>query len=144
MVFLGLDTGEKRIGVARSDELNLMAHPVGFIERVSDEQVVREISKFASEFQVGKIVVGLPRTMKGEVGKAAEEVLAFVEWLRGKVSLPIVTWDERLTTAQAERAMIEQDMSRARRRVKRDAMAAEIMLQSYLDFSKGREKNKDV
>ena len=144
MVFLGLDAGEKRIGVARSDELNLMAHPVGFIKRASDEQVVREISKLASEFQVEKIVVGLPKTMKGEVGKTAQEVLAFVESLRGKVSLPIVTWDERLTTVQAERAMIEQDMSRAKRKVKRDAMAAEIMLQSYLDFSKRKGISQDV
>lgn len=144
MVFLGLDVGQKRVGVARSDELNLMAHPVGFIKRISDEKVVCEVSKFTREFQVEKIVVGLPKTMKGEVGKMAEEVLAFIDFLRKEISLPIVTWDERLTTVQAERAMIEQDISRAKRKVKRDAIAAEIMLQSYLDFSKRKGLGQDV
>lgn len=135
MSFLGLDMGEKRIGVARSDELHLMAHPVGFIERAGDEQAVREIKKFVDESHIQKVVVGLPKTMKGETGVQAEKVLSFVEKLRQYLSCPIVTWDERLTTVQAERALIAQDMSRAKRKRKRDAAAAEIMLQSYLDFS---------
>lgn len=135
MSFLGLDLGEKRIGVARSDELNFMAHPVGFIERTSDVYVLQELKKLADEFDIEKIVVGLPKTMKGTMGTQAEKALFFVEEFRKHVSCPIVTWDERLTSVQAERVLIAQDISRAKRKKKRDAIAAEIMLQSYLDFS---------
>ncbi len=138
MSVLGLDFGEKRIGVARSDELNFMAHPAGFIKHETEAQALAELKKMVDEFQIKKIVVGLPKTMKGETGTQAKKVLSFVETLRRHFPCPIVTWDERLTTAQAERALIEQDVSRAKRREKRDAIAAEIMLQSYLDFSKGK------
>lgn len=140
MSVLGLDFGEKRIGVALSDELNFMAHPAGFIKYRSEVQVFAELKRRVEESQIEKIVVGLPKTMKGETGKQAEKVLLFVESLRKHFSCPIVTWDERLTTVQAERALIEQDMSRAKRREKRDAIAAEIMLQSYLDFLKRKER----
>ena len=136
MSFLGLDVGEKRIGVAASDELNAMAHGIGFIARKNDEQAFREIEAFINEFNVQTVVVGLPITLKGQEGIQAEKVYAFVEGLKKRMNCPIVTWDERLTTAQAERALIEQDMSRAKRREKRDALAAEIMLQSYLDRQK--------
>lgn len=138
MSVLGLDFGEKRIGVALSDELNLMAHPAGFIKHESEAQVLAELKKMVNQFQIEKIVVGLPKTMKGETGIQAEKVFSFVEAIRPHFSCPIVTWDERLTTAQAERVLIEQDMSRAKRKEKRDAIAAEIMLQSYLDFLKGK------
>ena len=136
MSFLGLDVGEKRIGVARSDELNFMAHTVGFIERRTDKQAGEEISKLVDEFQAEKIVVGLPKTMKGEVGTQAEKTFLFIEKLRKHVLCPIATWDERLTTVEAEKALIAQDISRAKRKKKRDAISAEIMLQSYLDFLK--------
>ena len=134
MSLLGLDFGEKRIGVARSDELNLMAHPVGFIEHRNEAYVVGEIQKLIDEYRIQKIVIGLPKTLKGVTGTQAEKVLSFSTRLGAQISCPIVTWDERLTTAQAERALIAQDVSRAKRKIKRDAIAAEIMLQSYLDF----------
>jgi putative Holliday junction resolvase len=134
MSFLGLDFGQKRIGVAQSDELNLMAHAVGFIEHRNEEYVVREIQKLIDEHRIQKIVIGLPKTLKGQTGTQAQKVLLFSDRLGSRISCPIVTWDERLTTVQAERALIDQDVSRAKRREKRDAIAAEIMLQSYLDF----------
>lgn len=137
MSLLGLDFGEKRIGVAHSDELNSMAHAFGFIEQRNNPFVIQEIKKLIHEFKVEKIVLGLPKTMKGETGKQADKVLLFADWIEKETQIPIVTWDERLTTAQAEKALIEQDMSRQKRRQKRDAIAAEIMLQSYLDFLKG-------
>ena len=143
MSILALDVGDKRIGVARSDELNSMAHLVGFVERKTDEDVLKKLNQFMEEFGAEKIVVGLPRTMKGETGTQAEKVLAFVETLRSHLPYPIIPWDERLTTVQAERQMIAQDMSRAKRRKRRDAVAAEILLQSYLDFSKEREPKKE-
>ena len=134
MSFLGLDYGQKRIGVAQSDELNLMAHRIGFIEHRSENYVVGEIRKLIDEYRIQKIVIGLPKTLKGITGTQAEKVLLFSKRIGEQLSCPIVTWDERLTTVQAERALLEQDVSRAKRRIKRDAIAAEIMLQSYLDF----------
>ena len=144
MSLLGLDFGEKRIGVAHSDELNSMAHAAGFIEHRSEEYVVEEIQKLIDEHRIEKIVVGLPKTLKGETGKQAEKVLSFSSRLEKRIGCPVITWDERLTTVQAERALIDQDMSRAKRKKKRDAVAAEIMLQSYLDFIKQRAENKHV
>ena len=144
MSLLGLDYGQKRIGVAQSDELNLMAHAIGFIEHRNEEYVTQEIQKLIDEYRIQKIVIGLPITLKGETGTQAEKVLLFSSRLGNRISCPIVTWDERLTTAQAERALIDQDVSRAKRREKRDAIAAEIMLQSYLDFTKQRNENKHV
>lgn len=141
MRLLGLDMGEKRIGVAASDELNSMAHSIGFIERRSDAHVFEAVQKYVRDFSIGKIVVGLPKTMKGEIGPQAEGVLLFVDRLKNHCSCPIVAWDERLTTSQAERTLVAQDMSRAKRRVKRDAIAAEIILQSYLDFLHTEGKN---
>ncbi len=136
MSLLGLDFGEKRVGVAQSDELNFMAHAVGFILRTSDEQVVSEIQKTIADSKIEQIVVGLPKTLKGETGIQANKVLAFIDLLKNKTSCSVIAWDERLTTAQAEKALIHQDMSRAKRKLKRDAISAEIMLQSYLDFLK--------
>ena len=134
MTILGLDFGEKRVGVARSDELNFMAHPVGFILRSSDDQLIDSVQKIIKESDIEKIVVGLPKTLKGETGTQANKVLRFIELLKNKIKCPIVTWDERLTTAQAEKALLGQDVSRQKRKLKRDAISAEIMLQSYLDF----------
>lgn len=136
MSILGLDVGHKRIGVAVTDELDFMAHAVGFIKCVSEPETIEQIQKTAAEHRVSKIVVGLPKTLKGETGTQAKKVLAFADSLAKQVACPVVTWDERLTTAQAERALLAQDMSRAKRRLKRDQIAAEIMLQSYLDFIK--------
>ena len=141
MSILGLDYGQKRVGVAKSDELNFMAHPAGFIPYTSDEHLIASIKDLVRDHAIEKIVIGLPITLKGETGPQAKKVLSFVEKLRGKFECPVVTWDERLTTAQAERALLEQDMSRAKRKVKRDAIAAEIMLQSYLDFLKQKESD---
>ncbi len=144
MSILGLDYGQKRVGVAKSDELNFMAHPVGFISFTSDERLMSSIKELVREHGINKIVIGLPITLKGETGPQAQKVMAFAEQIRGKFECPVVTWDERLTTAQAERAMLHQDMSRAKRKVKRDAIAAEIMLQSYLDFLKQKGPDTHV
>ena len=106
--------------------------------------MTQELRKYSDEFGIEKIVVGLPRTMKGEVKTQAQKVLSFAETLRKHFTCPIITWDERLTTVQAERELIAQDVSRANRRKKLDAIAAEIMLQSYLDFLKQQGAGKNV
>ena len=140
MSILGLDIGDKRIGYALSDELRLMAHASGLIERKSDETALGEIKRIVTERDVQKIVVGLPKTLKGDTGIQAEKVMKFADTLRVYMNISLDLWDERLTTVQAERALIERDMSRAKRKLKRDAAAAEIMLQSYLDFTNQKEK----
>lgn len=144
MNILGLDYGQKRIGVAKSDELNFMAHPIEFIPFKNEQDLIISIKNLVSEHRIEKVVVGLPITLKGEAGPAAQKVMLFVEELRKQIQFPVVTWDERLTTAQAERALLTQDVSRAKRRVKRDAIAAEIMLQSYLDFLKQKDSRENV
>lgn len=144
MSILGLDYGQKRIGVAKSDELHFMAHPSGFIPYKNDRDLITAIKDLVVEHHIKKIVVGLPLTLKGETGPQAQKVMSFVASLKEQVQCPVMTWDERLTTAQAERALLAHDVTRAKRKIKRDAMAAEIMLQSYLDFSKQKDSNEHV
>lgn len=144
MSILGLDYGQKRIGLAKSDELNFMAHPIGFIPFKNEQDLIDTIENLVAKHEVRKIVVGLPMTLKGEVGPQVEKVMSFVDELRKRIQVPVVTWDERLTTAQAERALLAQDISRSKRRVKRDQVAAEIMLQSYLDFLKWKDSSEHV
>lgn len=144
MSILGLDYGQKRIGVAKSDELNFMAHPIGFIPFKNEQDLINSIENLVVEHHVKKVVIGLPITLKGETGPQAEKVMSFVEVLKKHIQLPVVTWDERLTSAQAERALLAQDVSRSKRRIKRDAVAAEIMLQSYLDFLKQKDSREHV
>jgi putative Holliday junction resolvase len=139
MSYLGLDVGEKRIGIALSDELNMMAHAMSFIERKSDDFAIQSIKEMITLHNVEAVVVGMPITLKGEIGKKAIEISAFADRLKGSAGCPILTWDERLTTKEAERALIEQDMSRAKRRIKIDALAAQIMLQSFLDYTKNQQ-----
>ncbi|MBI5399682.1 Holliday junction resolvase RuvX [Candidatus Saganbacteria bacterium] len=135
MRVLGIDYGEKRLGIALSDPLGLMAHPLTFISKnktvEADARAIKHIIEEYSE--VEKIVVGLPKTMKGEIGQAAQKVLAFVAALKGFFPQEIITWDERLTTASVTKTLIKADVSREKRRQNVDKLAAAVMLQSYLD-----------
>ncbi|OHE80916.1 MAG: hypothetical protein A2107_03110 [Verrucomicrobia bacterium GWF2_62_7] len=133
MKLLGIDYGHRRIGIAASDETGTLALP---LEQVDAEPLARaceRIAALARERGVERIVVGMPRNMDGSYGPAAESVRAFVAELKKSVPAEIVIWDERLSTAQAERAMVEADYSRKRRRAQRDALAAQLILQNYLD-----------
>ena len=133
MVALGIDPGRRRIGLAISDGLGMMAFPLRVIRVVSNDQVRREIAQVVEERGAELVVVGLPINMDDSLGPKAQEALRFAEALRGVLPCPVETWDERLTTREAERAMIDVDMSRAGRKKRIDAAAAQIMLQSYLD-----------
>jgi putative Holliday junction resolvase len=131
MRILGIDYGEKRIGIAISDPLGITAQPLEVIDSAKDVGGIRGILK---EYEgVGLIVVGLPKTLKGEVGIAAQKVLEFVERVRAEVGIDVTTLDERLTTAAAEKTMISAGLSRAKRKKVIDKSAAAIMLQNYLD-----------
>jgi putative Holliday junction resolvase len=130
---LGIDYGRKRIGAAVSDPGESIASPLSTIEASERACVIAAIKALASEYEAAEVVVGMPRSLNGSLGPMAEEAQNFVEELRGALDVPVRTWDERLTTAQAERAMINADMTRAKRKRKLDKVAAQIMLQSYLD-----------
>lgn len=133
MRVLAIDHGTKRIGLALSDELKTIAQPSGFVPAVPLDKFFDQLQQLIREKEVELILVGMPRNMDGTYGPAAQRVQDFVTLLRGKVSVPIRTWDERLTSAQANRMLIASGTRRADRKQKTDATAAAILLQSYLD-----------
>ena len=133
MRILALDYGTKRVGVAISDELEMIATPLGYLDAQPREKLLDQIAQLVAERGVGLVVVGMPRNMDGSYGPAAEQVREFVEMLEKRLSVPVKTWDERLTTAQAEKLLLQADVSRKKRKKKVDHIAAAILLQSYLD-----------
>ncbi len=133
MRVLGLDVGDKTIGVALSDELGWTAQALEVIQRKGLSQDMKRIKEILSEYQVNEIVVGLPKNMNGKEGEQAKRVREFLEKLKARVKLPIRTWDERLTTIAAERTLLEGDLSRAKRKKIIDKVAAQVILQGYLD-----------
>jgi putative holliday junction resolvase len=135
MRILALDHGTKRIGVAVSDELKLIAQPLEFIPAEPFLAVLKRLRELISEKQVESILIGMPRNMNGTYGPAADKVREFIALLRNEITVPIKTWDERLTSAQANRFLIEGNVRRETRKEKVDQMAAAILLQSYLDSS---------
>jgi putative Holliday junction resolvase len=128
---LGLDFGRARIGAAISDELHLLAHPLETIP--ANEQAASRVAEIVREKKVDHVVAGMPRQMNGQLGAAATEVLQFVEKLRAILPCPVVTWDERLTTAAANRALRDAGKKTRHTRGYVDQVAAQIILQSYLD-----------
>ena len=137
MRILALDHGAVRIGVAVSDELRLIATPLEFIPAAPFPEFLNRLQALIREKEVELIVVGLPRNMDGTYGPATEKVREFVAQLQKAVAPPIRTWDERLTSAQANRLLIQGGVRRDERKQKVDAMAAAILLQSFLDATAG-------
>lgn len=132
MRILCLDYGEKYIGVAVSDPLGITAQGVGVIRRQNLKQDLSQIRRYLEEYDVEEVVLGFPRNMDGTVGSKAREVLSFQETLAAKIDLPVLTWDERLTTAAARRTLLEADVSRKGRKKVIDKLAAVFILDSYL------------
>jgi putative Holliday junction resolvase len=141
MRILGLDVGSKTIGMAVSDELELVANTLATLQRKGMEQDLRNLAAVIAEQEVGAIVVGLPKNMNGSLGPSAQMVLELVEELKRTVAQPVVTWDERLSTVAAEKALLEADMSRKKRKKVIDQVAAVLILQGYLD-SRAHLKNR--
>lgn len=133
MRILGLDHGTRRIGVALSDEMRLIAQPLEYIPSEPFAEFVERLGKILREQNVELVVIGLPRNMDGSYGPAAEKVREFVQALAAKINVPIKLWDERLTTVQAQRVLIQGGTRRQQRKQKVDQIAAAILLQSYLD-----------
>ena len=134
---LGIDWGEKRIGLALSDPLGIIATGLSTLEKKPDFDLIGHLKTLISEQEIAKIILGFPKNMDGSVGPKGEEVLAFKETLEKELDISVILWDERLTTAQAQRVLTEGGVSRAKRKEKVDSMAAQLMLQSYLDAHTG-------
>ncbi|MGD0614592.1 MAG: Holliday junction resolvase RuvX [Verrucomicrobiota bacterium] len=136
MRILALDHGTKRIGVAVSDELKMIAQPLEFIPAEPFAGFLTRLKDLIREKEVESILVGLPRNMDGSYGPAALKVREFIAALQDAVAVPVQTWDERLTSAQAQRFLIQGGVRREKRKQMVDKTAAAILLQSYLDSVK--------
>ena len=131
---LGIDPGDVRIGLALSDTLRLTAQPVDHLECIGSRRDLNNLANFARENDVSTIIVGLPLTLAGEEGPAATASRELAEGLRRRLpGVRIELWDERLSTAQAERVLIEGNVKRKRRRQRIDSLAATLILQNWLD-----------
>jgi putative pre-16S rRNA nuclease len=137
---LGLDIGSKRIGVAVSDELGFTAQGLESLNCKNPEEDIKRIANLVKDYGATEIVVGIPFNMDGTEGPQARKVRATIDAIRRKVNVPVKEWDERLSTVAAERALLEADISRAKRRKVIDKLSAVIILQGYLD----RQSFEDV
>ena len=133
MRILGIDHGTRRIGIAVSDELKTIAQPLEFVLAEPFADFLARLRQIMAEKAVELIIVGMPRNMDGSYGPAADKVREFVAALKEQIAVPIRTWDERLTTVQANRFLIAAEVRRRDRKQKVDQTAAAILLQSYLD-----------
>ncbi len=130
---LGLDVGEKRIGVALSDIMGVLASPLTVIDASDKQDALHNIIELCISNEVERIVVGLPKSMDGSIGAQAQKVEAFCNSLAEAVDIPIDKWDERLSSVAADRAMIAAGTRKDKKKELRDAIAAAIILQGYLD-----------
>jgi putative Holliday junction resolvase len=130
---LALDVGEKRIGLAVSDPLGITAQGLGVLARTDPETDLARLLDLAREWRVQEIVLGLPRHMDGRPGQAVPAILELARRLQEALGVKVATWDERLTTAEAERVLLQADVSRRRRRQVVDQLAAVLILQGYLE-----------
>lgn len=137
MRIMGLDFGSKTVGVAISDELLITAQGIEIIRRESENKLRRtlaRIEELIAEYQVDKIVLGLPKNMNATIGERGEKTMEFQEMLVRRTGLEVVLWDERLTTVAADRAMMEANIRRENRGKYVDKIAAIFILQGYLDY----------
>lgn len=136
MRILGLDYGSKTVGVAVSDPLLITAQGVEIIRRDSENKIRKtyaRIEELCREYEVEKIVLGYPKNMNGTDGERAEKTLKFKEDIERRTGLPVIMWDERLTTVSADKAMMESGIRREHRKDFVDEIAAMLILQNYLE-----------
>jgi len=143
MRILGLDVGDKRIGVAVSDGSCTLSMPIDVIERKDDEDTVYRLKEIISNYDVSEIVVGLPKRMDGADSDQTKKVYSFIILIKRGIKLPIKLWDERLTTVMAEKILIKANMRRRKRKCIIDKVSASIILQNYLDYKNGFKEKRD-
>ncbi len=137
---MGLDFGNKTIGIAVSDALGLTAQAKDVIKRTNLRDDLCIIKDYLEKYKIDEIVVGMPRNMDGTKGESARKVQAFVNFLKNNLDLEITLWDERLTSVQAEKILLTADLSRDKRKKVIDQLAAAIILQSYLENGKNNNQ----
>ena len=145
MRIMGLDYGSKTVGVAVSDPLGLTAQGIEIVRRKSENklrQTLARIEEIAKEYGVEKIVLGFPKHMNNDIGERAEKSLEFKEMLERRTGLPVIMWDERLTTVAADRSMMETGIRRENRKEYVDEIAAIFILQGYLDYLSNHPEEK--
>lgn len=146
MRIMGLDYGSKTVGVAVSDALGLTAQGIEIVRRKSENklrQTLARIEEIAKEYGVEKIVLGFPKHMNNDIGERAEKSLEFKEMLERRTGLPVVMWDERLTTVEADRTMMETGIRRENRKEYVDMIAAVFILQGYLDYFSNQQATQE-
>lgn len=146
MRIMGLDYGSKTVGVAMSDPLGLTAQGIEIVRRKSEtklRQTLARIEEIAKEYSVEKIVLGFPKHMNNDIGERAEKSLEFKEMLERRTGLPVVMWDERLTTVEADRTMMETGIRRENRKEYVDMIAAVFILQGYLDYLSNHKESQE-
>lgn len=136
MRILGIDVGSKRIGLAISDPLGITAQGLANIEREKAGDVIEALRDIVEKKEIKEIVVGLPLNMNGSYGPQAKEAASFADALKAKLGVPVKLWDERLSTLEAKRIMIAGGASRNKRKRNIDKLAAQLILQSYLNVPK--------
>lgn len=146
MRIMGLDYGSKTVGVAVSDPLGLTAQGIEIVRRKSENklrQTLARIEEIAKEYSVEKIVLGFPKHMNNDIGERAEKSLEFKEMLERRTGLPVVMWDERLTTVEADRTMMDTGIRRENRKEYVDMIAAVFILQGYLDYLSNHKESQE-
>jgi len=130
---LGIDWGEKRIGLALSDPLGIIATGLSTVEKKLGFDLISYIKQLIAEQEIAKIILGFPKNMDGSVGPKGKEVLAFKESLEKAIDIPVILWDERLTTVSAQRSLREAEVKMKKGKKFLDKIAAVLILQNYLD-----------
>ena len=133
---LGIDYGEKRIGLAISDALGMTAQGIETLQHGGREEVLGELLKICRRHEVNEIVIGLPLNMDGSMGPKAREIMDFVPAIEKKTEVPVKTWDERLSSKEAGRLMVRQGLSRRKQKINSDRLAATLILQGYLELKR--------
>lgn len=141
MKTLCLDLGAKRVGVAISDSMGITAQALATLKRENDAAMVQAVKDIVREEKVSELIIGLPLNMDGSRGPQAENAASFANYLSERISVPVKLWDERMSTLEVERVMIKAGTSRQKRKKKIDQLAAQVILQSYLN-SKSRERTR--
>jgi len=136
MRILGLDVGEKKIGISLSDPTEVIAQGLKLHRREALRKDLAELKRIADEYDVKEIVIGLPRDLSGGMGKKAQEITVFSEELKRRVTIPVVLWDERFSTNEAHRIFEMANVSHKKRKPFLDVMASQLILQGYLDARK--------
>ena len=142
MKCLGLDLGTRTLGISMSDVTETIASPYTIL-RFSEgnyDSILPELAKLVEEYKIGKIVLGLPKNMNNTIGERGNTTIEFQKKIEKYLNIPVILQDERLSTVEATNYMLEADMSRKKRKKKIDSLAANIILQTYLDKEKGKQK----